>query len=172
MSTDAPLSDPAPLQKADDRTAFDCGVPSLTTYLQKYAWQNQQNRSSRTYVVCRGSRVVGYYTLAAGAVRKAEAPVPVARGLGNYPVPIILIARLAVDHQERGKGLGARLLKDALLRCLHASNLIGARAVLVHAKDAQAASFYQHFGFEPSPIDALHLFLAIQDIQASIDAAP
>jgi predicted N-acetyltransferase YhbS len=172
MTTEPPASNPVPLTKDHDTAAFDCGTAALNNYLRKYALQNHQNRSARTYVTARGSRVVGYYTLAAGSVRLDEVPPRVAKGLGQYPVPIILLARLAVDRTEQGQGLGAALLKDALLRAVQAADLVGCRAVLVHAKDQTAQAFYRRFGFESSPIDELHLYLLMKDIQASLGVPP
>src|SRR5438132_962069 len=138
MPNDVPLEAVVPLGPNHDLSGFDCGQPALNEYLQKYALANQQNRSGRTYVVARGSAVVGYYTLAAGSVEPAAAPPRVTKGLGKYPVPIILLARLAIDQREKGKGLGQALLKDALFRALQTSEMVGCRAVLVHAKDASA----------------------------------
>src|SRR5207302_424602 len=112
MTRDDPLEAVLPLDHNHDVSGFDCGQPALNEYLQKYALANQQNRSGRTYVVTRGSTVVGYYTLAAGSVEPSTAPSRVTKGLGRYPVPIILLARLAVDQKEKGKGLGQALLKD------------------------------------------------------------
>jgi GNAT superfamily N-acetyltransferase len=160
------------LDKSHDLTAFDCGAPSLDDYLRKYAWPNHQNRSARTYVTTRENRVVGYYTLAAGSVRREDTPPRIAKGLGHYPVPIILLARLAVDRTEQGKGLGAALLKDALLRAAQAADIVGCRAVLVHAKDQQAQAFYRKYGFEPSPVDELHLYLLMKDIKANLGSGP
>ncbi|MGH9801509.1 MAG: GNAT family N-acetyltransferase, partial [Blastocatellia bacterium] len=108
------------------------------------------------------------YTLAYGSVAYDEASPGVKAGLGRYPVPVILLARLAVDVGEKGKGVGAGLLKDAMLRALQAAEIAGLRAILVHAKDDAAKAFYQKYGFEPSPIDAYHLLLKISDIQTSI----
>ena len=167
MTTEAPLPSPVPLDKSHDLSAFDCGAPALNDYLHKYAWQNHQNRSARTYVTTREHRVVGYYTLAAGSVRREDTPPRVAKGQANYPVPIILLARLAVDRSEQGKGLGAALLKDALLRAAQAADIVGCRAVLVHAKDQHAQAFYRKYGFEPSPVDELHLYLLMKDIKAN-----
>jgi GNAT superfamily N-acetyltransferase len=113
-------------------------------------------------------RVVGYYALAAGSVEHEEVPARIRKGLARYPVPVILLARLAVDQQERGRGLGAALLKDALTRAARAADEIGARAILVHAKDDEARSFYEHFDFEPSPSDPLHLFLLMKDLRALV----
>jgi GNAT superfamily N-acetyltransferase len=157
-----------PLDASHDLSAFDCGVPALNEYLHKYALVNQQSQAARTYVARRGEVVVGYYTLAAGSVSRDETPVRVARGLARHPIPVVVLARLAVDRGEQGKGVGAGLLKDALLRAAQAADLIGCRAVLVHAKDQAAKAFYQRFGFEPSPVDELHLFLLMKDIKASL----
>lgn len=162
------LQTPVLLEKSHDLSNFDCGSTPLNDFLRKYAFQNQQNRSARTYVVLRASRVVGYYTLAAGSVERNDVPERVAKGLANHPVPVFLLARLGVDQTEKGKGLGTALLKDALLRCAQAADIVGCRAVLVHAKDHQAQAFYRRFGFESSPIDELHLFLLMKDIKAII----
>jgi len=108
-----------------------------------------------------------YYTLAAGSVRRDDTPPRVVKGLGNYPVPIILLARRAVDRGEQGKGLGAALLKDAILRAAQAADIVGCRALLVHAKDQAAQAFYRRFGFESSPVNELHLYLLMKDILAN-----
>lgn len=162
------LSSPAPLEASHDLAAFDCGAPALNEYLKKYALLNHLNQSARTYVARRGEAVMGYYTLAAGSVRREETPARVAKGLARHPVPVILLARLAVDRSEQGRGMGAGLLKDALLRAAQAADLIGCRAVLVHAKDQAAKAFYQRFGFVSSPVDELHLYLLMKDIKASL----
>jgi GNAT superfamily N-acetyltransferase len=163
-----PLRSPAPLTAAHDVAGFDCGAAALNDYLKRFALQNQQNQSARTYVAARDQRVVGYYTLAAGSVRREETPARVAQGLAAHPVPVILLARLAVDKGEQGKGVGAGLLKDALLRAVQAADIVGCRAVLVHAKDEAARRFYLRFGFEPSPVEQLHLYLLMKDIKANI----
>src|SRR5690348_14599971 len=135
MDTEVPLDRPTALTANHDLSSFDCGAAALNDYLRKYAFQNHQSHSARTYVATRGRRVVGYYTLAAGSVRRDDTPTRVAKGQARHPVPVILLARLAVDRTEQGKGLGAGLLKDALLRAVQAADVIGCRAVLVHAKD-------------------------------------
>src|SRR5262245_2118738 len=171
MAKEVPaVSSPVPLEARHDLSAFDCGAPALNEYLKKYAFPNHQNQSARTYVATRGERVVGSYTLAAGSVRREETTARVAKGLARHPVPIILLARLAVDRGEQGQGLGAALLKDALLRAAQAADLIGCRAVLVHAKDQAAQAFYRRYGFEPSPVDELHLYLLMKDLKASLAA--
>lgn len=171
-ATTPPLNSPTPFTAAHDPSTFDCGVPALNDYLKKFALQNQRSQSARTYVATRGSAVVGYFTLAAGSVRRDETPARVAKGLAAHPVPVILLARLAVDVAEKGKGVGAGLLKDALLRAVQAADIVGCRAVLVHAKDDAAKAFYQRFGFEPSPADPFGLFLLMKDIRASLGTSP
>jgi len=168
MPTAEKLNPPVLLTKDHDRNSFDCGVPALNDYLKKYALQNQKKYAARTYVATRGMRIVGYYSLAYGSVSLEEAPHHVKSGLPRHPVPVILLARLAVDSTEQGHGLGTALLKDALLRTIQAAEIAGLRAMLVHAKDGSAKRFYEKFGFEPSPIDAYHLFLKLSDILASL----
>ncbi len=168
MSKGSPLSTPVLLQGSHTIDNFDCGNESLNSYLKRYAIINNQNGSSKTYVTTRGNRVVGYYSLTLGSVTKEEAPPRVGRGLANYPVPVIIIARLAVDKTEQGAGIGKGLLKDALLRIIGAADIIGGRAVLVHTKHERAKSFYEHFGFEPSPIDQFHLYLLLKDIKKTL----
>lgn len=161
------LNPPALLTKDHDRNSFDCGVPALNDYLKKFALQNQKKNAARTYVATRGDRIVGYYSLAYGSVTLEEAPQSVKAGLPRHPIPVILLARLAVDSSEQGSGLGTALLKDALLRTIQAAEIAGLRAMLVHAKDASAKRFYEKFGFESSPVDAYHLFLRLSDILSS-----
>lgn len=156
------------LTKDHDVSKFDCGKASLNDWLKRFALTNQQSDSARTYVLHRASRVVAYYSLSAGAVRKEESPLRVAKGLAQHPIGVILLARLAVDLGERGAGLGKALLADALSRALDASDAIGARAVLVHAIDDQAAAFYRKFGFEPSPLDPKQLMLLMKDLRATL----
>ena len=122
-----------------------------------------------TFVVHRNNRVRGYYSLAAGSVSPDRAVSRVAKGLAQrLPIPIFLLARLAVHKEEQGAGVGKGLLQDALLRCLAAADQIGARAVIVDAIDRNARSFYEKHGFEASPIDELRLMLLIQDIKTSV----
>jgi GNAT superfamily N-acetyltransferase len=172
MTPEQPLTRPVPLGRQHDLSAFKCGVSALDEYLQKHAWQNHQNRSSRTYVAARGERVVGYYTLTVGSVVREHAPPRVTKGLGGYPVPIILLARLAVDSTEQGRGVGAALLKDALLRAAQAADIVGCRAIVVHAKDHASQAFYRKYGFVSSPIDELHLYLLLKDIKSLLGPTP
>ena len=168
MPTAENLNQPVLLTKDHDRNSFDCGVSALNDYVKKYALQNQKKHAARTYVATRGNRIVGYYSLAYGSVSLEAAPQSVKSGLPRHPIPVILLARLAVDSTEQGSGLGTALLKDALLRTMQAAEIAGLRAMLVHAKDDSAKRFYKKFGFEESPIDAYHLFLRLSDILASL----
>lgn len=157
------------LTAAHDVSGFDCGKPPLDVFLQRHAFAAQQAGTARTYVICRGDRcVVGYYSLAVGAVDHANAPARVGKGTGRYPIPVLLLARLAVDRAEQGAGLGKALLKDALLRSVEAAEIAGIRALLVHAQDDEARSWYERFDFEPSPTDPYHLFLLMKDLRAAL----
>lgn len=150
-----------------DVDAFDCGKQSLDRFLKRHALGNQKAGSAQTYVVCRGQhRVVGYYSLAVRAVEHADALSRVGKGLDRHPMPVMLLARLAIDRSEQGKGLGKGLLKDALLRTDGAAEIAGIRALLVHAKDEDARSRYGRFDLEPSPTDPYHLFLLMKDLRA------
>ena len=150
-----------------DFDLFDCGKEPLNRFLQRHALTNMTANAARTYVVCGdGKRVVGYYSLAVGAVEHGSAPSRVTRGLARHPVPVMLLARLAVDRSAQGSGLGKALLKDALLRTAQASEIAGIRALLVHAKDDAAKAWYERFDFEASPTDPYHLFLLMKDIRA------
>jgi len=113
---------------------------------------------------------VGYYSLSAGSVEKSSVPERVGKGIPRHPVPVVLLARLAVDHQFQRGGIGKGLLRDALQRALSAADVIGIRAVLVHAKDEKAAAFYRKFGFESSPTDLLHLMLLMKDLRRTVEA--
>ncbi len=146
---------------------FDCGSEPLDRFLKRHALTNQAAGSARTYVVCAASgAVVGYYSLSVGAVEHAVAPARVGKGLARHPVPVMLLARLAVDRRAQRRGLGRALLKDALLRTAQAADIAGIRALLVHAKDDAARAWYESFDFEPSPTDANHLFLLMKDLKA------
>ncbi|HVN20306.1 MAG TPA: GNAT family N-acetyltransferase [Dongiaceae bacterium] len=164
-----PLSDVEPISEAHDLTQFDCGnYPTLNGWLRRFALTNQKNESARTYVVHRGASVLGYYSISAGSVSLEEAPSRIGKGLARHPIPVILLARLTVDKNEQGTGLGKALLKDALIRIARAADIVGARAVLVHAIDESAKRFYQHFDFEPSPIHEFQLMLLMKDLRASM----
>jgi len=137
---------------------FDCGSDALNRFLTRYALVNQSAGASQTYVALAEQSVVGYYSPVVGQVEYAAGAERLKRGLARHAVPIMLLARLAVAADWQGKGLGAGLLKDAMGRTLQAAELAGIRALVVHAKDEQARSFYERFDFLPSPTDRYHLF--------------
>jgi GNAT superfamily N-acetyltransferase len=169
--TEEPLSLPVLLSSEHELAGFDCGKAPLNDFLVKYALQNQAGGGARTYVLARGKRVIGYYSLAPASVAPEDAPARVMKGQGRYPVPVILMARFALDLSEQGKGYGKILFRDALRRALAGAEAIGGRAFLVHAKDEEARAFYARFGMEASPTNPLHLFLLFKDIRKSLDAA-
>jgi len=148
--------------------AFTCGQPALDRFLARYALQSQQAGGSPTYVALDGERVVGFHSLAYGQVEHQDAPDRAAKGLARHPVPVMLLARLAVATDYQGRGLGASLLKDATLRTVQASDIAGLRAMLVHAKDNGAREFYEHFGFVASPTDPCHLMRLLKDVRAML----
>ncbi len=146
--------------------AFDCGQAALNQFLQRYALVNQRAGSAQPYVCCQSDVVVGFYSLAVGSVDPDTAPSRVMKGLARHPVPVMILARLAVGKEHQRKGLGQALLKDALLRTAQAADIAGIRCVLVHAKDAAAQRWYESWEFEPSPSDPYHLFLMLKDLKS------
>ena len=157
-----------PLQASHRLDGFDCGEEGLNRFLVRFAWMNQRSNASRTYVALDGAEVVGFHTLVVGEVRPEQPPERISKGLANHPIPVMVLARLAVARGNQGKGLGAGLLKDAMGRTLAAAEIAGIRALMVHAKDAQAQGLYAHFGFRPSPSDPLHLFVLLKDVQRAL----
>jgi GNAT superfamily N-acetyltransferase len=164
----AALSPVETLRADHDVSSFDCGKPALDDWLKRFALQNQAAGAARTYIVHRSNRVVGYYALAAGSGEHENTPSRVSRGLARHPIPVVIVARLAVNRDEHGSGLGKALLKDALLRITGAADVIGVRAVVVHAKDEDARAFYDRFDFEPSPVDPMQLFLLMKDLKRAV----
>jgi len=154
---------PRPLDGGHDRAVFDCGVPALNLYLRNYALQNQKRGIVRNYVTTQrdDKTVVAYYSLVYASLDRQLLPPKLVKGLGKYDIPIMLLARLAVDHREQGKGLGKALLKDAILRTMQAAEIAGLKLLLVHAKDEAAADFYRKHGFEQVLGDPLKLFLPV-----------
>jgi predicted N-acetyltransferase YhbS len=157
---------PRPIAEDDNTTEFDSGEASLDDYVRRRALANHVQGGSRCFVTCRDGRVVGYYALASASVQHSDVAGKVRRNMPD-PVPVILLSRLAVDLKEQGSGLGKNLLRDAILRSVEASDIIGVRAILVHALNDTARAFYTHFDFEPSPTDPLHLLLLIKDARAA-----
>jgi ribosomal protein S18 acetylase RimI-like enzyme len=150
---------------------FRCGARSLDEWLRKHALQSHRSGSSRVFVTTdAASDVAGYYALVAGAVMPREATARLVRGLAaNQPVPVVLLGRFAVDARYQGMYIGRSLLLDAMTRVLEAGELIGIRALLVHAIDDRAQEWYAQFGFERSPTHPLHLMLLIKDLRATIE---
>ena len=158
---------PHPITSHDDRSAFSSGEPALDTWLKHNALKSQASGAARTYVITAEQTVVGYYSLAAGSVSRRGATGTVRRNLPD-PVPVILLARLAVDSQWKGQGLGAALLRDAALRTRQAAHLVGIRAMLVHAISPEAARFYRYFGFQPSPGNETTLMITLAGLEQAL----
>jgi len=137
----------------------------LNRFLIRFALSNQQANASQTYIGLADDDVIGFYTLVVGEVHYDDAPERLTKGMARHPVPIMLLARLGVSNDWQGKGVGAGLLRDAVLRTLQAADIAGIRALAVHAKDEKARSFYQRFDFVESPTDPLHLFALIKDLR-------
>jgi GNAT superfamily N-acetyltransferase len=156
------------LQRHHAVDAFDCGRQALNRFLQQHALQSQQSGGAQTYVGLVDQTVVGYHALAVGSVEQEHAPERVKKGLARHSIPIMILARLAVDRHWQNQGIGAALLKDAMLRTLQAADIAGIRALVVHARDDRARSFYEHFDFLPSPSDPLHLFMLLKDARRII----
>jgi GNAT superfamily N-acetyltransferase len=163
---DFPFLTPRPLKSSDAVSQFDCGVEELNNYLQKHAYQAQAGEGARTYLTYSDTVIAGYYTLAYGSVEFATAPGRVTKGLAKHPIPVMLLARLAVDKRFAGKGLGTELLRDALFRTIAAADIAGLRAVVVDAKDESAKQFYEKFGFEAFLDQPFRLALILKDVRA------
>lgn len=154
------LDAPVPIAEYHELDSFECGEPDLDHWLRKRALANERAGASRTFVVCTGKAVAGYYCLAAGSVARSGAPRKVRRNMPE-PVPVIVLGRLAVSRAWKGKGVGAGLLRDAVLRSARISRELGARALLVHAISESAREFYLKSGFVESPINRMTLMLAL-----------
>jgi GNAT superfamily N-acetyltransferase len=156
------FSAPEKLTAAHDLSQFQCGEPALDDWLRRRALQNEKSGSSRTYVLCTGWQVVGYYALAGGAVAHASAPGRIKRNMPD-PVPVMVIGRLAIDVKFQGRGIGPALLRDAILRTAQAAEIAGIRAVLVHAISERAKRFYERWGFVASPVDPMTLMITVKE---------
>ncbi|MCP4216923.1 MAG: GNAT family N-acetyltransferase [bacterium] len=160
---------PCVLSREHSVEDFDYGHPLLNTWLKRYAWQNLQANAAGTYVICIENEVVGFYSLAVGAIDHAAATARIKKGLARHPIPPRNDSCTLGDKKCQGMKIGKSLLKDAIVRTLHASQYAGIRAVLVHAKNDKAREFYERFGFEPSPLDPLQLMLLIKDAKKTIE---
>ncbi len=163
--------DPEPLDGSHDTDGFDCGVESLNLWLKQHASPAAAVGSARTFVVHddEQDRVVGFHALTAASLTHREATPRAAKGMPRHPIPATLLARLAVDRTVQRRGVGAWLLRDAMLRTLNAAESVGIRVLLVHAIDDKTRAFYERHGFEPSPTDPLNLQMLIKDIRAAVD---
>ncbi len=154
------LSAPQALTDRHQLAYFDCGEPPLDDWLKRRAAKNQASGSSRTYVVCEGEAVVGYYCLAAGAIGRAEAPPALTRNRPD-PIPVLVLGRLAIHKEHHLKGIGTALLNDAIRRAIQAAEIAGITALLVHAISEQARRFYRSRGFLESPVKPMTLCLML-----------
>jgi GNAT superfamily N-acetyltransferase len=159
------LTAPTLLAKDHRSGDFSCGVACLDDWLKKRAYPNQISGASRTYVVTDGGRVVGYYSLASGALALADAPGSIRHNMPD-PVPVGILGRLAIDRSFHGRGLGVALLQDAVIRTAQAAGIIGIRGVLVHAISVEAKAFYQYHGFVESLTQPMTLLLSLQGMVA------
>ena len=154
---------PEPLSSKSPIAGFDCGKPSLNDWLQRHALQAQGCGSARSYVVVSDAQVLGYYSLVVGQVEPMEAPERIRKGMGQYPIPVMLLARLAVSQSAQGQGIGIGLLQDAIRRTLNIAEQTGIRAILTHPIDEDATRLYQKFGFEASPLRPDQLLILLKD---------
>ncbi len=164
------LIPPAPLTAEHDLSLFDCGNDDLNAWLRDYAAKNE-SLTSRTYVVCEGNRVSGYYCLAMGSVFRTDMPTAKTRK-GPQQMPVAVLGRFATDVAYQGMGIGSGMMRDALIRCLEISERIGMRAVISHAKDESLIPYYQSFGFKCSPTNNLTLVLPVETIRTAVAEKP
>jgi predicted N-acetyltransferase YhbS len=157
------LARPEPLGADHQLEGFDCGKPALDDWLLRHARQAQGSGSAKTFVVADDARVAGYFSLTVGQVDTLDAPERIRKGMGQYPVPVVILARLAVSRQDQGHGIGLGLLRDAIRRTMLIAEQAGIRAMLTHPIDEEAAKFYARFGFIASPLSAQQLLLLLKD---------
>jgi GNAT superfamily N-acetyltransferase len=165
------ISAPEKLTPAHDLSQFECGEPELDDWLRRRALRNEEGGASRSYVICAGRQVVGYYALAAGAAAHANAPGRVRRNMPN-PVPVMVIGRLAIDLRFQGRGIGSALLRDAVLRTAQAAGIAGIRAILVHAILERAKRFYEKSGFRASPVEPMTLMITVSEAVSALREKP
>ena len=158
---------PEPLNLTHEIDRFNSGNEQLDRWLKQRAFKNQQGGASRTYVVCIRQHVIAYYCLASGSVVNATAPSGGRRNMPD-PIPVVVVGRLAVDEAWQNQGLGKALVRDAILRIVQAAEIVGIRAVLVHAISQQAKQFYEKLGFTVSPIEPMTLMVSVADIKSEL----
>ena len=161
------IQPPEPLAAAHALGGFDSGVASLDDWLRRRALQNQASGASRTFVVCDAGQVVAYYALAASAVAPDAAPGRFRRNMPD-PIPVVVLARLAIARDHQGRGLGRALFQDAANRVIHAADTIGIRGLLVHAISEEAKTFYVRLGLDPSPLEPMTLMTTVADLKATL----
>ncbi|MDO4905504.1 MAG: GNAT family N-acetyltransferase [Lautropia sp.] len=157
------LSSPEPLGPQHRLEGFDCGKPTLNDWLVRHVRQAQGSGSAKTFVVSENDRVAGYFSLTVGQIDTLDAPERIRKGMGQYPIPVVILARLAVSLQDQGRGIGIGLLQDAIRRTLLIAEQAGIRAMLTHPIDEEAARFYTRFGFIASPLREQQLLLLLKD---------
>jgi GNAT superfamily N-acetyltransferase len=162
------LTAPEPLDEHHILDEFSSGQPSLDAWLKRRSRANQVSGASRTYVLCEGSRVVGYYAVASGAVAIGTAPGRFRRHMPD-PIPVVVLARLAIDQKWQGRGIGRALYNDAARRVLQAADAIGVRGILVHAISEEAKKFYMALGFDPCAGEPTSLVITLADIRAAVE---
>lgn len=167
MGSKLTLSAPAPLSDHHKFDGFDCGVPSLDDWLRRRALLNQASGATRIFVTCDDGRIVAYYALASSAVATTAAPGRFRRNMPD-PIPVVVLARLAISRSHQGRGLGRALFQDAARRVIHASELIGVRGLLAHAISDDAKAFYLRLGLDQSPLDPMTLMTTISDLKAAL----
>lgn len=158
------INRPETISPDHDLILFNCGDEILNEWLQKRALKNQGLNASNSYVICDANRVVGFYAISTGSIERLNAPGAVTRNMPD-PIPVMVLGRLAIDQSYQGQKLGVALLKDAMLRTLKVSKIVGVKALLVHAISEEAKRFYLHFGFQESPINSMTLLLTIKKIK-------
>lgn len=158
-----PLSRPEPLNAEHKIDGFDCGKLALNDWLIRHARQAQGSGSAKTFVVAEDAQVAGYFSLTVGQVDINGAPDRIRKGMGQYPIPVVILARLAVSKLAQGRGIGSGMLQDAIRRTMRIAEHAGIRAMLTHPTDQDAASFYTRFGFIPSPLREQQLLLLLKD---------
>ena len=161
------LQAPEPLTADHALGGFDSGVPTLDDWLRRRALQNQASGASRTFVACDANKVVAYYALAASAVAPDAAPGRFRRSMPD-PIPVVVLARLAIARDQQGRGVGRALFQDAANRVIHAADTIGIRGLLVHAISEEAKACYIRLGLDPTPIDPMTLMTTVADLKAAL----
>ncbi|MEO7143968.1 MAG: GNAT family N-acetyltransferase [Bryobacteraceae bacterium] len=165
----APLSPPEPLTGDHRVDSFDSGEPVLDDWLKRRARANQASGASRTYVVCKGKQVAGYYALASGAIAQAGVPGKFRRNMPD-PIPVVVLARVAVNRNRQRRGLGRSMFRDAAFRVIQAADTIGIRGIVVHAISEDARRFYIALGFDPCAVEATTLMVGLRDLRAALEA--